>query len=153
MGVGYGLDMLICVGLGVDMFDCVYPTRTGRFGTALTDDGVMHLKNAQYASDLRPIDGACTCRVCQTYTRASLHALVKDEVGMRLVTYHNIAYQLGLMGRARQAIIDGTFDRMLLEFIARQCPAGVPDWVKDACGAIGVDLAGLRPYTAQRNAD
>jgi queuine tRNA-ribosyltransferase catalytic subunit len=95
MGVGFPLDLVVCACLGVDMCDCVYPTRTARFGTALTwgpetppaagkapnDSGacVLRLKSASNSKDLRPVDPTCDCRVCRTYTRAYLHQLFCGE--------------------------------------------------------------------------
>lgn len=76
MGVGYPLDLVVCVTLGVDMFDCVYPTRTARFGTALVPEGMMRLKHKQYENDFRPIQEGCRCEACQRYTRSFLHGIV-----------------------------------------------------------------------------
>lgn len=73
MGVGYPLDIVICVAFGCDLFDCVYPTRTARFGTVLVDSGVIRLKNHQYATDQGPIDPSCDCSTCDNFTRAYLH--------------------------------------------------------------------------------
>eukprot|EP00897_Mesotaenium_endlicherianum_P002042 jgi/Mesen1/1866/ME000143S00917 len=114
MGVGYPLDIVVCSALGADMYDCVYPTRTARFGTALvpqaratchslpaaTCHGVLKLKQAAMASDFRPIDPDCSCMVCKRYTRAYLHSLVtRDPVGAHLVSYHNIAHMMQVGAR------------------------------------------------------
>lgn len=89
MGVGYPLDLVVCSALGVDMFDCVYPTRTGRFGTAMVPTGLLKLKNAAFASDDAPLDAECECFVCARYRRSYLHALLKSNaaLGSELVTY------------------------------------------------------------------
>lgn len=76
MGVGYPLDVVVCVALGVDMFDCVYPTRTARFGTALVPEGVLRLKLKRFESDVRPLQEDCPCEACRRYTRSFLHAIV-----------------------------------------------------------------------------
>lgn len=76
MGVGYPLDCVVCVALGVDMFDCVYPTRTARFGTALVPEGTMRLGQEKYKHDFRPIQQDCPCEACVKYTRAFLHCIV-----------------------------------------------------------------------------
>lgn len=75
MGVGYPEDLVVCVALGADMFDCVYPARTARFGTALVRGGLLKLRAAAMAADFGPVDAACPCEVCATYTRSYLHAL------------------------------------------------------------------------------
>ncbi|XP_074835874.1 queuine tRNA-ribosyltransferase catalytic subunit 1 isoform X2 [Carettochelys insculpta] len=101
MGVGYATDLVVCVALGCDMFDCVFPTRTARFGSALVPWGSLPVKNKQFAKDFRPIDENCECSTCHRYSRAFLHALFRSEtVAMHLLTVHNIAYQVGPRPRA-----------------------------------------------------
>ncbi|KAA0192235.1 hypothetical protein HAZT_HAZT006901 [Hyalella azteca] len=102
MGVGFAPDLVVCVALGVDMFDCVYPTRTARFGCALVDNGQISLKSDVYASDFSAIDDACSCSTCHTYTRAYIHALTteKNPVGCHLLSIHNIAYQVRMSAHA-----------------------------------------------------
>lgn len=94
MGIGYPLDIVVCSALGADMYDSVYPTRTARFGVALVDAGVMKLKNAAFAKDMRPIDESCGCMTCKEYSRSYLHHVVTRGVASAsiLVTYHNVAY-------------------------------------------------------------
>merc|ERR1712048_1558514 len=93
MGVGYSLDLVVCVALGVDMFDCVYPCRTARFGTALVRTGQLRLTGHEFAADFQPIDSTCTCETCRTYTRAVLHTMVtKEPVASSLITIHNITF-------------------------------------------------------------
>mmetsp|Transcript_36976 Transcript_36976/g.147516 ORF Transcript_36976/g.147516 Transcript_36976/m.147516 type:complete len:132 (-) Transcript_36976:421-816(-) len=75
MGVGYPVDLMVCVALGVDMFDCVYPARTARFGTALVKTGLLKVKSSAMAKDFRPLDPGCECTVCQNFTRAYIHSL------------------------------------------------------------------------------
>ncbi|MBE0417404.1 MAG: tRNA guanosine(34) transglycosylase Tgt [Coriobacteriia bacterium] len=120
MGVGTPTSMLRAIGLGVDMFDCVLPTRTARTGTALSSTGRMNLKNARYARDLSPLDPACPCPTCTGYTRAYLRHLVvmKEMLGSILLSIHNLAFLLDLMERARTAIEEDRFGRFLEEWLS-----------------------------------
>ncbi|HTU82745.1 MAG TPA: tRNA guanosine(34) transglycosylase Tgt [Candidatus Acidoferrales bacterium] len=106
MGVGTVADLIEAVDCGIDMFDCVYPTRCGRNGRAMTHDGEFNIFNAAYVDDFTPVDPQCECEVCATYTRAYLAHLFrsKEMLGPRLLSYHNV-YLLGeVMRAARQAI-------------------------------------------------
>lgn len=97
MGVGFALDLVVCCALGVDMFDCVFPTRTARFGCALVPTGQLNLKQRNYASDFTPIDDSCNCSTCTRYTRAFLHTIVTVETSAcQLLTVHNLAFQVSL---------------------------------------------------------
>ncbi|CAL5384038.1 unnamed protein product [Camellia sinensis] len=110
MGVGYPLDIVVCSALGADMYDCVYPTRTARFGTALIPEGVLKLKHRAMADDTRPIDPTCMCMVCKNYTRAYIHCLVtKDAMGSQLLSYHNLYYMMKLSNDLHSSIIEGQF--------------------------------------------
>ena len=116
MGVGNPTTLVRGVACGIDMFDCVLPTRTARMGTAFSSEGRMNLKNARYAHDDGPIDVQCTCPVCTGgYTRAYLNHLVrqKEMLGGILLSMHNIYYLLDLMRRAREAIIDGRYSEFV----------------------------------------
>lgn len=94
---------LVCSALGADMYDCVYPSRTARFGTALIPEGVLRLKTAAMSSDYRPIDSECDCMVCMRYSRAHLHAkITKEPNAASLLTYHNICYQMRLCEQMHQ---------------------------------------------------
>jgi queuine tRNA-ribosyltransferase len=106
MGVGTIRDLLAAVDAGVDMFDCVYPTRCGRNGRALTRGGDLAIRNAAFARDPRPLDETCDCAVCGTYSRAYLSHLFRAEemLGPRLLSYHNLAVLAQLMADAREAI-------------------------------------------------
>jgi queuine tRNA-ribosyltransferase len=106
MGVGTVPDLIAGIDGGVDLFDCVYPTRCGRNGRALTRTGDLNIRNAPFARDARPIDETCACTVCATYTRAYLsHLFRADEMlGPRLLSYHNLAMFAQLMADARAAI-------------------------------------------------
>ena len=160
MGVGYPLDLVVCTALGVDMYDCVYPTRTARFGTALADveGGVVKLKNAPAASEFGPIEESCDCAACKDYSRAHLHLLLKtDALGPQLITLHNIAYMMRLTKRMRAAVVAGTYPDFVRSFLRVYYPQGdIPIWVIDACDAAGFSVrmegeAGLvkRPRTEE----
>jgi queuine tRNA-ribosyltransferase len=114
MGVGTAQDFFEAVARGVDMFDCVLPTRLARHGAALFKGGRLNLRNAQYAADESPIEGGCGCYTCQTFTRAYLrHLLAADEIlGLHLLSYHNLHFLLDLMRRIRASILDGTFEQL-----------------------------------------
>lgn len=106
MGVGSPDSLLDGTIRGIDMFDCVLPTRIARNGTCMTSRGRLVVRNSQYANDFRPLDEACDCHVCRTYTRAYIRHLVKtgETFGFRLTTYHNLYFLIHLMGQVRQAI-------------------------------------------------
>ncbi len=112
MGVGKPDDLLGAVRRGVDMFDCVIPTRSGRMGRAYTSRGALNLRNAKHAEDLRPLDPDCDCPACRNHSRAYIHHLLKcDEMlGPILLSWHNIHYYQALMRRMRQAIQQGRFE-------------------------------------------
>ncbi|MCU0887329.1 MAG: tRNA guanosine(34) transglycosylase Tgt [Rubritepida sp.] len=112
MGVGMPDDILGAVRRGVDMFDCVIPTRSGRMGRAYTSRGPLNLRNAKHAEDLRPLDPDCDCPACRNHSRAYIHHLLKcDEMlGPILLTWHNLHYYQGLMRRLRRAILEGRLD-------------------------------------------
>ena len=111
MGVGKPADLVAAIARGVDMFDCVLPTRSGRTGQAWTRNGPLNLKNARHADDPEPIDPACTCPACRDHGRAYLHHLVKanEILGAMLLTWHNLHFYQRLMAEIRGAIADGSF--------------------------------------------
>jgi queuine tRNA-ribosyltransferase len=113
MGVGTPADLVECVARGIDMFDCVMPTRNARNGHLFTSDGIVKIKNAQYAEDDRPLDAACGCYTCRTYSRAYLrHVFLAGEIiGSTLNTLHNLYFYLDTMRRIREAISFGTFEK------------------------------------------
>ena len=106
MGVGKPDDLIGAVGRGMDMFDCVLPTRSGRNGQAFTRRGPVNLRNARHAEDRRPLDETCSCPCCRDYSRAYLHHLVKAEeiLASMLLTWHNLTYYQDLMQEMREAI-------------------------------------------------
>jgi len=118
MGVGKPDDLVGAVERGVDMFDCVLPSRSGRNGQAFTWSGPMNLRNARFAEDADPLDNRCTCDTCNTYSRAYLHHLVKSQeiLGAMLMTEHNIAFYQQLMQAMRDAIGEGRFATFAKDF-------------------------------------
>jgi queuine tRNA-ribosyltransferase len=108
------------VALGVDMFDCVLPTRLARNGTAFTSQGTLNLKNAEFTLQKEPIEEGCACPACREFSRGYIRHLVKsDEIlGLRLITLHNLHFYLSLMERARVALEAGTFERLRKECVA-----------------------------------
>ena len=141
MGVGYAVDLVVCSALGVDMFDCVYPSRTARFGTALITNGTIHLKSKEFEKDYTPLDINCNCMVCAKYTRAYLHTIVGDQIGAQLLTYHNIAYQMNLMSSIRKSIMENSFKTFVLNFMKNQFPNNAyPKWTRDALASAGIEL-------------
>lgn len=120
MGLGTPPQLLELIAHGVDMFDCVLPTRLARNGTAFTSTGTINLKNAEYAKDKRPIEDNCDCTSCREFSRGYIRHLIKAEeiLGLRLITLHNLHFYLGLMRQARGTIDKGTFDEFRREFVS-----------------------------------
>ena len=118
MGTGMPDDLIECVARGIDMFDCVLPTRNARNGQLLTSAGPLVIKNARYAEDQQPPDSECGCYTCRNFSRAYLrHLFIAGEMtGATLNTIHNLYYYLDLMRRIREAIVFGSFERLRLEF-------------------------------------
>ena len=111
MGVGTPEDLLEAVSHGVDMFDCVMPTRNGRTGGAFTSSGKINIRNARFAEDQEPLDNECPCSVCHRYTRAYLRHLYQagEMTAATMISHHNLAYYLGLMRKTRESISKGNF--------------------------------------------
>src|SRR5215211_6811459 len=126
MGVGTPVDLMQAIAAGIDMFDCVLPTRCARNGLLFTGEGRVVIKNAQYAKDPRPLDPACGCYTCRTFSRAYLrHLFVSKEItAMRLNTLHNLHYYQELMAEARRALEEDRFGAYAGEIRARQSSAG-----------------------------
>jgi len=120
MGVGNPTTMLQAIALGVDLFDCVLPTRTARVGTAFSSQGRMNLRNAQYAADFSPLDAECACPTCTGYSRAYLRHLVnmKEMLGATLLSLHNLHFLIDLTMRAREAVSEGLYGAFLAEWLA-----------------------------------
>jgi len=122
MGVGKPADLVGAVARGIDMFDCVLPTRSGRTAQAFTRRGTVNLRNARHAEDPRPLDAACRCPACRNYSRAYLHHLVKanEILGAMLLTAHNLTYYQDLMAEMREAIGAGRFEAFAQSFAREQ---------------------------------
>ena len=118
MGVGKPSDIVGAVKRGVDMMDCVLPSRSGRTGQAFTHRGVVNIKNARHQNDPRPLDVSCQCPACKNYSRAYLHHVFKSQeiISSMLITWHNLHYYQDLMERIRQAILNKSFAEFELEF-------------------------------------
>jgi len=119
MGVGTPEDLIEAVARGVDMFDCVIPTRNGRTGSAFTSRGKRNIRNAKFADDPNPLDPECACSVCQRYSLAYLRHLNQagEMSAATLISHHNLAFFLDTMRRVRQSITSGTFSRFRREFL------------------------------------
>ena len=132
MGVGEPLDMLEAVANGVDMMDCVQPSRIGRHGTVFTKYGRLVIKNAKYAEDPRPLDEDCDCYACKNYTRGYIRHLFKaDEIlGQRLATYHNLHFLIKMMNGARKAILEDKFAEYKEEFEADYNMGNKSTWIQ-----------------------
>ncbi|MBI3828346.1 MAG: tRNA-guanine transglycosylase [Planctomycetes bacterium] len=134
MGMGSPQDILYAIGQGLDLFDCTLPTRNGRNGMAFTSQGPLRLRNARHAKDAGPLDPACNCYTCRTFSRAFLrHLFLAREMNAAiLASLHNVAFYLNLMQGARRAIREGRFEAHRKEFLARYGQAGEgPDESED----------------------
>ncbi len=149
MGIGYPEDLVVSVALGADMFDCVWPTRTARFGNAITRAGVISLRNRRFAHDFGPVEDGCGCACCRAgeggmgVTRAFVHHNAsKETVAAHLLTIHNVWYQLNLMREMREAILADSFPAFIRRFFADLYPdkTQYPQWAIDALKRVGVDL-------------
>ncbi|KAI9892231.1 MAG: hypothetical protein M1814_001690 [Vezdaea aestivalis] len=150
MGVGYQEDLMVAVALGADMFDCVWPTRSARFGHAITSAGTLNIRHASFATDFSSIEPDCECRCCRPVDRGGLgvtkalmcHLAGKETAGAHLLTIHNVHYQLALMKRARSAIMQDRFPAFLRAFFQKLYghQDKYPGWVVGALRKVGVDL-------------
>src|SRR5438876_3309753 len=119
--MGTPAKLLELIARGIDMFDCVLPTRLARNGTAFAATGTLNLKNAEFARDKNPIEQGCACPACNGYTRGYIRHLIKAEeiLGLRLITVHNLHFYFDLMRQARTAIENGTFNEFRNSSVAR----------------------------------
>lgn len=122
MGVGMPEDILDAIEYGVDMFDCVIPTRNGRNGWAFTSKGKIKIRNSRYKDDTNPLDERCRCYTCQHFSKAYIrHLFNADEIlGLSLLSLHNIYFFIDMVRQARQAILDGSFREFKVSFISNQ---------------------------------
>jgi queuine tRNA-ribosyltransferase len=127
MGVGTPADLVDAVCRGIDMFDCVLPTRSGRTAQAFTRRGTVNLRNARHQDDNRPLDAQCRCPACRDYSRAYLHHLIRNEevLGLMLLTWHNLTYYQDLMAGLRQAIAHGKLEAFCAEFDSVQAAGDI----------------------------
>jgi queuine tRNA-ribosyltransferase len=121
MGIGDPEGILEVIAAGIDMFDCVLPTRLGRTGSALTWEGRLNLKNARFARDPEPLQEGCLCPACERFSRAYVRHLVNQNelLGLRLLSLHNLSFLLDLTRGAREAIREGRFDAYKSDALAR----------------------------------
>lgn len=154
MGVGYPLDLVVCTALGVDMYDCVYPTRTARFGVALIKGpapGTLRLKTRESSLNNNVIQLGCGCQACRCgISRSRLHSLLKanNPLAIELITQHNIAFMMALVRSMRKAILQDKYGEFVRSFVLEQYPEerngngkeSCPQWVLDALLAAGIDL-------------
>ena len=121
MGVGEPVDMLNAVESGIDMMDCVQPTRLARHGTVFTKKGRLIIKSERYKEDTAPLDEECDCYVCKNYSRAYIRHLIKvqEVLGLRLTSYHNLHFLIKLMKDAREAIKEKRFKEFKENFIKK----------------------------------
>jgi queuine tRNA-ribosyltransferase len=121
MGIGMPDQIVKAVGMGIDMFDTVIPTRYGRYGTCFTDRGQVVVRNGAFKEDFRPLDPECDCFVCKNYTRAYIRHLfnTSELLGLRLAAYHNVHYYVNLLRRIREALAKGSFDEFSRSFLAK----------------------------------
>ena len=129
MGVGRPDDIVGAVLRGVDMFDCVMPTRSGRTSQAFTSRGTVNIRNARHREDHRPLEAECDCPLCKNYTRAYIHHLQKcnEVLAVMLLTWHNIRYYQRLMAGLRQAIEENRLEEFAADFYARQAMGDIPE--------------------------
>ncbi len=122
MGVGKPADIVGAVARGIDMFDCVLPTRSGRTGQAFTRRGPVNIRNARHLDDPRPLDADCACPACRSYSRAYLHHLwrAKEMLGQILLTWHNLHYYQELMAELRAAVAAGRLAAWSAAFAAAE---------------------------------
>ena len=145
MGVGYATDLLLCVALGCDQFDCVFPTRTARFGSALIGLGKqISLMHQNYLLDFGPVCAECDCNTCRTTTRSFLSHLFrsKNPVACQLLTVHNLRFQMRFMKMIRTAITEQRFEQFIwivLRDHFGDSPKDYPDWIRKALELLNFD--------------
>ena len=154
MGIGYPIDLVVCALLGVDMYDCVFATRTGRFGTAFTHKGMIKLKNEQFKMDFRPIEEECTCEVCAKYSRSYFNLTInKNPRAVNLLSFHNVYYLLELMANLRKAIIEDKVNSFAQNFVKNQYyrKEKYPNWVYNALKEAGVNVDFMKDHLCDSN--
>jgi tRNA-guanine transglycosylase len=153
MGVGFPDDLVVSVALGADMFDCVWPTRTARFGNAVTSRGLLNLRQQTYAEDFGPVEEGCRCVCCRPVEESGLgitrafiyHTAAKETAGAHLLSIHNVFFLLDLMRRAREAILADEYPAFLKGYFDKMYAGQkdkYPAWSVEALLGVGVDLKG-----------
>ena len=138
MGIGYAEDLMVSALLGADMFDCVFATRTARFGSAFTKHGMIKLNRSAYSEDFGPISEGCTCYACQNYTRSYIQsnfANKTNNAAMQLISLHNVHYLIHLLRGLREAVINDTAEAYAIDFFTNyfsQEENGIPQWIRRA---------------------
>lgn len=140
MGIGYPEDLIACVAVGADMADCVYPTRTGRFGRALMDEGDINLMKDVYKNDMGPLVSGCECFSCVKHTRAFIHSLKGTTNFCILLTIHNLQYMKDLMDRIKQSIMEDNFDVFVRTWSRKRFKGAVPTWFSKVFQDFGIKL-------------
>lgn len=139
MGVGYPEDVVVCCALGTDMSDCVYPTRTARFGRAFRDSGDILIDN-RVIGDLDPIDKECGCNTCQKYTKSFLATIKATPNFCMLMSVHNMYYMRNLTRRIRESILEDRYPEFIKEFMNKRYSEKIPEWIIQALLKVNVDL-------------
>ncbi|KAL0273981.1 UNVERIFIED_CONTAM: hypothetical protein PYX00_006529 [Menopon gallinae] len=148
MGVGYAEDMLVCCALGIDMFDCVYPTRTARFGNAITFAGKLNLGLKMHEFDFRPVEEGCECLCCKNHTRSYLNSIIKEAAACSIISIHNIFFQMKFMRLIRENIINKTFPDFVRYFMKLNYPKkDYPQWAVDALSSVSINLEDDEPIS------
>jgi queuine tRNA-ribosyltransferase len=154
MGVGYPVDLVVCALLGVDMFDCVFATRTARFGTAFTNKGFLKLKNEKNKFDFKPIEPDCDCEVCQKYNRSYFYMTInKNARSLNMISFHNVYFLLNLMKRLRTSIMENKVNEFVQKFIEEQFihEKEYPEWVYCALKQAGVNTEFMEMHMKNYN--
>ncbi|ELA41046.1 tRNA-guanine transglycosylase [Vittaforma corneae ATCC 50505] len=139
MGVGYPEDIVVCCALGVDMSDCVYPTRTARFGRAFRDEGDI-LIDGRVLGDLTPIDKDCQCSTCKTYNKSYLLTIKGTQNFCMLVSIHNMHYMRNLTQRIRKSILSDNFPKFVKEYMENRFKDDIPLWIKETLSKFGINF-------------
>lgn len=142
MGIGYAEDCMISALLGADMFDCVFATRTARFGTAFTKYGMVKIKKEKCADKFEPISEGCTCYTCQNYTLAYIASIFKkDSSSIQLISIHNIHFLIYMLRDLRTAVLEDRAEPFAVDFFTNYFrDEGVPQWIKNALKKCDINI-------------
>lgn len=146
MGIGYAEDLMIASLMGADMFDCVFATRTARFGSVFTKYGMIKIKRDAFKDDFGPISEGCDCYACKNYTRSYIQRLLTDKTDLsaiQLLSIHNVHFLIHLLRGLRQAILDdkaADYSRQFFIDYYRDAEGGIPDWIKNALAEVNIPI-------------